>query len=94
MIKIIIAYFLSVLLLFSDEEYGHMGGEHFCGFGGGIMWVIWLVIVVAVIYSIYRSRAENKIEERESPLEILKKRLARGEISQQEYEQLKKKLGL
>lgn len=54
--------------------------------GGGmfIFWIIILIVVFALIKSI------NKKEK--TPLDILKKRLAKGEISKEEFDKLKKEL--
>ncbi|MEK6951122.1 MAG: SHOCT domain-containing protein [Nanoarchaeota archaeon] len=79
------------------------------GSGAGWSWlmlivgiVFWLAIVVAVILLIiwlYRQVSGKTItgrigeEARESPLEILQKRFARGELTPKEFEAMKKELG-
>ena len=66
-------------------------------FGGLIMIIFWIVIaVVAVLlikWFISQSigRGESK-ENRYTPMEILKRRYARGEIDKAEYEEKKKDL--
>lgn len=53
----------------------------------GIWWVIWIVLLVwifAIPYGIPGQRCRKDM-----PLDILKKRLAKGEISKAEYEDLK-----
>jgi putative membrane protein len=59
------------------------------------MWMIWLPIVVICVFLLSRflnnSNKSNTFE-RETPLDILKKRYANGEISTEEYEERKKAL--
>jgi len=81
---------------------GMMGGYRrnpsmFFPFGGLIMWVLILIIIGVVVYFIVRTQrgvsGRNYISSRdETPLEIAKKRYARGEISREEYETIKKNL--
>jgi len=71
---------------------GHMMGY---GFGGGYMWIIWIVLIGLVVYFVVmQRRGDNPFvsgpDKRERPIDILKKRYARGEISKEEYERLKK----
>lgn len=64
-------------------------------FGGGFMWLFWIVglLVVFVIFkSLINSNNNSSQTTQDSALEILKKRYARGEINDEEYEQCKKKL--
>lgn len=62
--------------------------NHFWGMHYG-WWIFWIVVIVAVVYWI---RQQNAGKPRETPEEILKKRLARGEITVEEYEELRKHL--
>ena len=72
--------------------YGHTNGMFSGGmfFGGGIlMWIFWLVLLVVLVYvlkDIFGSINKN------SSMEILKQRFARGEIDEAEFEQRKKQL--
>jgi putative membrane protein len=62
----------------------------------GMMWIIWLPIMVFCFIFFYRfldSANKNKHSEKESPLDILKRRYANGELSTAEYEERKKILG-
>lgn len=68
-------------------------GFGFHGFG----WLLWLIILGAVIYLVARllsSRPTRRPDAAppESALEKLKKRYAAGEISQKEFEQKKKEI--
>lgn len=64
--------------------------------GGMIMGFFWIVLLVGLIYFILRAVGNrHSFQEgphRENPLEILKKRYARGEINREEYERMKKDL--
>ncbi len=73
--------------------YGMTGPWMMGGFGG--MWlmpVFWGLIiwaVVALVHGLGESRGSHSLKA-DSPLEMLKKRYARGEIDKQEYEEKKK----
>lgn len=59
------------------------------------MMFIWIIGVVVLIYLLVDTDLLNrnqKDDNSKEPLQILKERLARGEITQSEYKQLKKDL--
>jgi putative membrane protein len=65
------------------------------GWGGGIMMIFWVVLIVALIYWVIHTanRSSNQQSlQSESAMDILKKRYARGEISKEEFEMRKKDL--
>ncbi len=71
--------------------FGNFG---FPFFGGIAMLVFWILIVVGAIYLI-KSILSNKPTEgcrHDAPLDILKRRYARGEIDKKEYENRKRDL--
>ena len=81
-------------------QYGHgpggWGGWHMVPFGGWGMFVLLIVILVVVVGLVRasgRPRAGTSghadTGQQETPLEILKKRYARGEIDKQEFERIK-----
>jgi putative membrane protein len=90
----------SVTFLFSctgDDRYGPMYGPgggwpmmHY-GYGGWYMWLI-LVIVAAIAIYLFIVQAQKGGNVRETPLEILKKRYAKGEITKEEYERMRQDL--
>lgn len=64
-------------------------------FGGAIMWIIIFLLILLLIYFFVRSArgpAGPYEAGRETPLDIAKKRYARGEISKAQFEEMKKDL--
>ena len=62
-------------------------GEGFMFFGGGLMWFFWLlilVVIVALVTGFLRPGKGGNQSANDSPNEILKRRLASGEIDQEE----------
>ena len=74
----------------------HMFGDYGMGMGGGgmiFMGLFWIMIIIVVIYLIKLLTNKGKDSaQMESAEDILKKRYAKGEISQEEYEKIKKDL--
>ena len=64
-----------------------MDGQYW-GMGWG-MWFIPLIIIL-VIYFLIKNNSQNKNQE--TPMEILKKRYAKGEITKEQYEEMKKNI--
>jgi putative membrane protein len=58
------------------------------------MWFIGLIILIAVGYFFFREYRGTDLlkKDDETPLEVLKKRYAKGEISLEEFEEMKNKL--
>lgn len=65
---------------------GHNG---WMWFGGGFMWLIWIVLVIVIVIVVRNMTANasstSASSNDETPLTILKKRFARGEIDEAEY---------
>ncbi|MDD5711781.1 MAG: SHOCT domain-containing protein [Smithellaceae bacterium] len=60
---------------------------------GGFMMVFWILIIILIAYLIYglvKGKGPGQVSE--TPLDILKKRYARGELTKEEFEQMKKDL--
>lgn len=73
--------------------WNHMMG--YGGYGGIFMWIILIVIAVVIIYFVInRSKrtGNSKNSTGESPTEILKKRYAKGEITKEEFDRLKREI--
>ena len=65
------------------------------GFGGGFMWLFWILMVVAIVWwvLVIISGSKNKPSNRQkTALEILQERYAKSEINQQEFLKNKKDL--
>ncbi len=61
-------------------------------FGGGFMWVFWIVLIVLILWGARAYTGRNDSTQQQSALDILKARYARGEITQKEYETTKRDL--
>lgn len=69
-----------------------MHDYHFFG-GGWMMFFWWFLIIAVIIISIkWLNDRRTKTSENEKPLEILKRRYAKGEIDKEEFEERKKEL--
>ncbi|MFA5180449.1 MAG: SHOCT domain-containing protein [Syntrophales bacterium] len=62
------------------------------GFGGIFMWIIFIVLIGLLIYLLARG-VKGGARTSESPVEILKKRYARGEITKEDFERMRKDIG-
>jgi len=71
--------------------WGHMTGY---GFGGILMWIIFLIVIGVAVYLVVQATKSKGPESpyKETPMEILKKRYAKGEITKEEFEKMKKDL--
>ena len=68
--------------------------SHESWWGGGMMWIIWIPILIVLVLLVYRminNEAINKSDS-ETPMDILKKRYAKGEITKEEFEERKRTL--
>lgn len=71
--------------------WNHHFGHHY---GFYWVWIINILLISGVVYLFYtmnKNEPDNQSKD-QSPLEILKKRYAKGEITTQEFEEMKKKL--
>ena len=68
------------------------GGQHW--FGGGFMWIFWIVLIVAIFWGakVMSSSGKNTSDNKKSALDTLKDRYAKGEIDKEEFEQKRKDL--
>lgn len=71
--------------------FGHDG---WMGFGGGFMWLFWILLIVIIVWAVkaVAGGGSTSPTHEESPMEILKKRYARGEIDEEEFERRRKEL--
>ncbi len=70
------------------------GGQHW--FGGGFMWIFWIVLIVAIFWGakVMSSSGKKTSDNQKSALDTLKDRYAKGEIDKQEFEQKRKDLSV
>jgi putative membrane protein len=74
-------------------QWDHMMGQG--GYGGLSMWLILIVIAGIILYFVFNQskRTGNQIDpERKTPMEILKRRYAKGEITKEEFDRMKKEI--
>jgi putative membrane protein len=101
-LELCLAMIAGLLVSCTGEGYygpqGRGGWNHMMGYGGygGIfMWIILIVIAVVIIYFVInRSKrtGNSKNSTGESPTGILKKRYAKGEITKEEFDRLKREI--
>ena len=74
-------------------ENGYMMNYGF-GYGGIFMWLLFLIVFgVAVYFIIQASKSKDVVgQAQDTPLDILKKRYAKGEITKEEFDRMKKDL--
>lgn len=75
------------------DQSGPYGGGHMMnfGFGGIFMWLIFLALAGFIVYIVMQSRKSGDSgPSNETPLDIIKKRYAKGDITKEEFENLKK----
>lgn len=81
-----------------------LGGEHHVFDGTHFMWgmhwagwILWILVIVGVVWLLTRSDQDRtspppRESAQETPLDILQRRYAEGEISTEEYEERKDRL--
>jgi putative membrane protein len=69
------------------------GGGWWMVFGGIVFILFWGTVITLIVWAIKRfSRNWGGDSQKSTPLEIAKERYARGEITKEQFEQLKKDL--
>jgi putative membrane protein len=92
--KLAIFTALPVAYAFAHGYGWHMMDDHygFYSLGGVIMFIVLILLVAVGAYLLLRNKHWVCPSAYETPLEILKKRYAEGEITRKEYERMKKEL--
>ena len=91
-----------VCMLAQNDRTAHMDDGHMDGYGhmmdfwggGVVMWLLLLVLVIVLVYFLVRGLGTGgwRPPPSETPLDILKKRYARGEITKEQFEEIKRDL--
>lgn len=77
---------------FGGRGYGMMGGGPFGMIMSGLFWVVIIAVIIWAIWHFAAGRGGVSKSGTETPLEILKKRLASGEITHEQFAKTKKTL--
>ena len=73
--------------------HAHDGMGWWMVFGGGL-WVLFLVLIAVLILTMFRPTSPRRQDDHSGPraLELARQRYARGDISREEFEQLRQGL--
>lgn len=58
-----------------------------------VMLIFWVLLIAALVYGIRWLAAQSRSDAPERPLDVAKRRYASGEITREQFEQLKRDLG-
>ncbi len=72
--------------------YMHEGMGWWIVFGGIWMVLFWGGLIALIVWGITKLSGRNSSTSKRDPLDVAKERYARGEISREEFEQIKKDL--
>jgi putative membrane protein len=65
-------------------------------FGGGWMIIIWIIVIGLIVWGVIalikHQSSRSDTSSKQSPLDIAKERYAKGEISKEEFDRIKKDL--
>ena len=75
-----------------------MYGNGLSWIGGVVMMLFWVLILVAIVWgAVYFARKSGKLNTAashiETPLDVVKRRYAAGEINKEQFEEMKHNLG-
>ncbi|MDP2655325.1 MAG: SHOCT domain-containing protein [bacterium] len=71
-------------------DYGWGAGNMMGWFGGGIMMIVFWALFIALIVWVVREFGGKNSKSSSNALDILKERYAKGEISKEEFDSMKK----
>jgi len=61
---------------------GHFGGMHL------VWWIIWIIVIAWIFFTPYSFPFQRT--KKENPMDILKNRFAKGELTKEEFEESKR----
>jgi putative membrane protein len=97
LLPFLLLFLASLAACAGEYPYGPGGGwghMMYYGYGGGFMWILFIVVAGVLIYLVLqnaRTRGGSGASG-ETPLDILKKRYAKGELTKDDFERMKKEL--
>ena len=65
------------------------GGGYYMGGMHGLWWIFWVVLIGVLVFYSWGRWDDQPRRSRDTPLEILQRRLASGEITPDEYDKRK-----
>ena len=68
------------------------GAGWWWGFGGVFMILFWVGLIVLIVWGVIKLSKGSETSSKQEPPDIAKERDAKGEISREEFEQIKKDL--
>jgi len=68
------------------------GTGWWCAFNWGFMILFWIGLIVLIVWGVIKLSKGSKNSSKKNPLDIAKERYAKGDISKEEFEQIKKDL--
>ncbi|MCF8105842.1 MAG: SHOCT domain-containing protein [Desulfohalobiaceae bacterium] len=89
---------LAATAQYGSPGYGHGywdGWGHMMPFGGMFFWIAILIAIIILVTVLARKSGkagDRPAPNQESPLDILKKRYARGELTKEEFERMKREV--
>jgi len=73
----------------ANASYGSGGMMGYLGWGGMIMGIIVLILFMIILFFVFKSLSKKPIgSSLDTPLDILKKRYANGDLTHEEYERM------
>lgn len=103
---LIVSMALSLLFVWTfvyaqDPRQGHWMGPWMMNWGFGMWWFMpfimiafWILVIIGIVFLIrwlmWSTNRGREIKSEETPLDILKRRYAKGEISTEDFERMKK----
>ncbi len=81
-------------MMYGYTNYGGWGAGNMMGwFGGGIMMIVfWVLLIIVIVWAVRELRSKHVGSNSSNALDILKERYAKGEINKEEFESKKKDL--